>query len=563
MLAVHPAFGGSWWSQLRPSDLRSYDGDPMTWTGFTAALTDRDTWAFEISLYIKDGLTGQVFNNQSQTSLKLYDDLVSSGEASFYLRNYVTLSEWTGWHTVRLEVRDGNASLYLDGELKASKPTGLTIPFTQNSVTDANIGIGYARLENPDTGTVLWQSNYKDTHAVYTPRDFSAGYQWTAVGAALRNLPWTSDYHFKFDFTVPDEIGNGSYWLMYQSNGRVVFTLDKDARGCRFTFGSFSFVDGPTVYTPFQPSLAGRHVVTLSVVGTKLRIELDDATYEQTGERVTSSEYDHAVTTTAPVTFHSIELVDDTASTELWHATQLDFYLKYPALPWPYTALSPAGDSEAERLSLIRKNNIRTDQGGFEAEDHTVVSSIDTQLDLRGTPVTHTLIASSYFPMPENDGLLHYFPLITQGAALDGAGNRVTVGLIVTADYCNSQSNHTIQVLWSDGSGALHSVSKNVDSEFFGKRHLIAATMRANKDNSTWVTELYADGVQLIWDTGALTNFVFGNSAATTIGVNNVQLLGRVYTGFLSQSNKLDYAVVLNRVLSPEAIAALTPGTQA
>jgi hypothetical protein len=890
---VHPAFGGSWWSQLHPSDLRSYDGDPMTWDGFTDKLTEIGSgdWIFEIRLYIKDGLTGQVFNNQSQTPLKLLDDLVSSGEASFYIRNYVTLSEWTGWHVIRLEVTGGTASLYLDNEFKASKTTGLSIPFPQDSVTAADIGIDYAVLLKPDADVPVWYAEYKDTHANYADRDFSISYQWSAVQTALRGLPWENDYHFRFDFTVPEDFADGSYWLMLQSNGRVVATLDKDTRGSRFSLGTFSFTNGLTVYTPFQPSLAGRHEVTLAVVGTTLKITVDGTEYEQTGERVASSEYDRVITTQAPVTFHAIELVDDTAGTELWHATHADLYVKYPALPYPagiqralpfrnfaadpmtftdsYTAqdgigtddftlsvdftllrenasgyinigclrcsyyattkayqpsvqilktdgtkdalypvgtmhitgdivgikvikvgqnvrmvvyardgstvkdqtkplpdgatvtytsgattypgnifaasirndttgetvwqaaysdlydtsnpwpspvpenfaekakafydcqavvqeaLDPTHDykflldfeitkesgeasvfyagaanfpfgvycysdntirvfsnllraasnptaehtgsiaysgdtrlqgrhiielniegdamrtflngsevaytsntvrtgtttvglpncnsgyvykiqimdltigctvwsypSEAERVRLITKTNVRTDRGAFEAADASKVSGITTALDLRGTPVAHTFIASGYFPLPNNDGLLHYFPLLTQGAALDGTGDRVTAGLFVSVDYRNQQTSCNIKVVWADSSYALHSVTASVDSEFFNKRHLIAATMRTDRKTSKWTTELYVDGVLLTSDTGDVTRFVFGSAGSTTLGVDCIQIQGRIYTGFLSESNKIDYALVIGRVLSAAEIKVLTPGTQ-
>lgn len=718
MLAVHPAFGGSWWSQLRPSDLRSYDGDPMTWDGFADKLTEIGSgdWIFEIRLYIKDGLTGQVFNNQSQTPLKLLDDLVSSGEASFFLRNYVTLSEWTGWHVIRLEVTGGTASLYLDSEFKASKTTGLSIPFPQDSVTAADIGIDYAVLLKPGSDAPVWYAEYKDTHANYADRDFSISYQWSAVQTALQGLPWENDYHFRFDFTVPEDLADGSYWLMLQSNGRVVATLDKDTRGSRFSLGTFSFTNGLTVYTPFQPSLAGRHEVTLAVIGTTLKVTVDGTVYEQTGERVASSEYDRVITTQAPVTFHAIELVDDTVGTELWHATHADLYVKHPALPWPSSVpenfaekakafydcqavvrevLDPTHDysflieaeivrenpecsmfyaggdkfpfgvyvysdhtirvfsnllrvasdtsskyatvvaysegtrlqgrhtiesrvegttmhvfldgneithsytfartgtaavglpncnsgyvykiqitdltdnqvvwsypSEAERVRLITKTNVRTDRGAFEAADASKVSGIITTLDLRGTPVEHTLIVSGYFPLPSNNGFLHYFPLLTQGAALDGTGDRVIVGLLVRVDYRNQQTTRDIQVVWADSSYTLHSVSATVDSEFFDKRHLIAATLLVDRKTSKWTTGLYVDGVQLASNTGSLTRFVFGSAGSTTLGVDNVQIQGRIYTGFLSESNKIDYALVMGRVLSADEIKALTPGKQ-
>ena len=147
------------------------------------------------------------------------------------------------------------------------------------------------------------------------------------------SLPWTNDYHFTFDFTVADDFENGSYWIMYQSNGRISFALDKDARGCRFVFGSYSFNGGVFVYAPFASSLAGRHEVTLAVEGATLRVTVDGPVYEQSGERVESSAYNRVVTTSAPVTLHAVSLTDDSTGTAVWQAAYSD--LNDTSNPWP------------------------------------------------------------------------------------------------------------------------------------------------------------------------------------------------------------------------------------
>ena len=166
------------------------------------------------------------------------------------------------------------------------------------------------------------------------PRDFSEGYRWDALQAAMySSLPWTNDYHFTFDFTVADDFENGSYWIMYQSNGRISFALDKDARGCRFVFGSYSFNGGVFVYAPFASSLAGRHEVTLAVEGATLRVTVDGTVYEQSGERVESSAYNRVVTTSAPVTLHAVSLTDDSTGTAVWQAAYSD--LNDTSNPWP------------------------------------------------------------------------------------------------------------------------------------------------------------------------------------------------------------------------------------
>ena len=157
------------------------------------------------------------------------------------------------------------------------------------------------------------------------PRDFTKEYHWDKLHAALQSLPWENDYHFEFKFTVHD-FDTGSHWIMYQSAGRIVFSIEKDGRGCRFVFGSYSFTDSAPIYTSFVPSLTGEHVVTVAVVGSTFKVTVDGTPYEKSGERVASSEYDRAIMTVAPVSIHSVTLTDDTASSALWSAGYSELY---------------------------------------------------------------------------------------------------------------------------------------------------------------------------------------------------------------------------------------------
>ena len=354
ILGVFPDNGGSWLSPLHPPQLRNFKAVPMTWTTAKTAANGigTDNWSFEIKLNLKAKITGEVFNNVAGSSLKLYDDLVSSGEASFFLRNYVDTATWTGWHSIRLDVVDGTVALYLDGELQGSKATNsTTVQFDQASVSSADIEIESVSFTNLTTGKLVWQAPYTDLYVSYLPRDFNTSYQWNTLQTVLNtSLPWTDDYHFSFDFTVADDFENGRYWIMYQSNGRIAFALEKDARGFRFVFGSHSFNgDGVYIYAPFASSLAGRHEVTLAVEGATLRVTADGTVYEQTGERVESSEYNRVITTKAPVTIHSISLADDTTNTVLWQASISDLYESFPPPPWP----SPVPENFAEKAKAF------------------------------------------------------------------------------------------------------------------------------------------------------------------------------------------------------------------
>jgi hypothetical protein len=157
------------------------------------------------------------------------------------------------------------------------------------------------------------------------PRDFTKEYHWDKLHTALQSLPWENDYHFEFKFTVHD-FDTGSRWIMYQSAGRIVFSIEKDGRGCRFVFGSYSFADSAPIYTSFVPSLTGEHVVTVAVAGSTFKVTVDGTPYEKSGERVASSEYDRAIMTVAPVSIHSVALTDDTVSNVLWTAGYDELY---------------------------------------------------------------------------------------------------------------------------------------------------------------------------------------------------------------------------------------------
>ena len=191
------------------------------------------------------------------------------------------------------------------------------------------------------------------------PRDFTKEYHWDKLHTALQSLPWENDYHFEFKFTVHD-FDTGSHWIMYQSAGRIVFSIGKDARGCRFVFGSYSFTDSAPIYTSFVPSLTGEHVVTVAVVGSTFKVTVDGTTYEKSGERVASSEYDRTIMTVAPVSIHSITLTDDTVSTALWSAGYDELY--DTNIPMPSSVPRNFADENVQFSdSLVMQDSIGSD----------------------------------------------------------------------------------------------------------------------------------------------------------------------------------------------------------
>ena len=187
------------------------------------------------------------------------------------------------------------------------------------------------------------------------------------------------------------------------------------------------------------------------------------------------------------------------------------------------------------------------------------MSRIATQLDLRGAYAEKTFIADCWFPATTNNGTLNYFPMITQGDGLSGSGSSLVVNLSVQADYRASAVSRRLQLTWADASGSVHTTNVVVPDAFFGKRHRIVGVIRPGASSAQYINELYIDGEFVGSGSGSVSSFVFGKAAAASIAPGNLHLIGRDYTGFLSQSSLLYGALIFDRALSAAEIAALTP----
>ena len=116
ILGVVPDGGGMWLSPLRPDTPRNFAEKPEEWTDAMTAANQigSDDWSFQIKMNVLSQIqqtSGEIFNNDSGSPLKIYGDLIASGSAAFYLRNYVELETWTGKHELQLDVVSGNAAM--------------------------------------------------------------------------------------------------------------------------------------------------------------------------------------------------------------------------------------------------------------------------------------------------------------------------------------------------------------------------------------------------------------------------------------------------------------------
>lgn len=570
----------------------------------------------------------------------------------------------------------------------------------RDPITDAAQDPSCLLCLTPDRGGSWW-SRLRPA----MPRDFSEGYRWDALQAAMySSLPWTNDYHFTFDFTVADDFENGSYWIMYQSNGRISFALDKDARGCRFVFGSYSFNGGVFVYAPFASSLAGRHEVTLAVEGATLRVTVDGTVYEQSGERVESSAYNRVVTTSAPVTLHAVSLTDDSTGTAVWQAAYSDlndtsnpwpspvprnfaeepeawrdeettapsigeddceFFIRYRLDGYPegsaisqifyhnsqngsiniafagdgtggnysvirltdtdgvvipldrirqlgehtiriqrvglfvtvefdgevvatssagtkkiavYSTTAPVSDfdgvifetywkslttgrtvwsypSEAERVRLITKTNVRTDRGVFEAADDANIAGIATPLDFRGNTKSKTFIVRAFCPAhdPASEKL-YIHPFFGQGL-VSGSSSQYTFQFSLWEDRRAGYNIHLRSVV-SAGTPVYEANVRNAEL-YLEQWHTYVMVVDYRGDNcyihtfvdGTMIAERTISGTP-VWNTPAATT-----TQETTVGIRR-DPNSSYYAGSLT---RISAALIFDRALTAAEIAALSP----
>lgn len=566
----------------------------------------------------------------------------------------------------------------------------------RDPITDAAQDPSCLLCLTPDRGGSWW-SRLRPAQL----RDFSGGYQWDALQTAMySSLPWTSDYHFTFDFTVADDFEDGSYWVMYQSNGRIYFSLDKDTRGSRFVFGSYAFSGGVFIYTSFASSLAGRHEVTLAVEGATLRVTVDGTVYEQSGERVESSAYNRVVTTSAPVTLHAVSLTDDSTGTAVWQAAYSDLY--DTSNPWPspvprnfaeepeawrdekttapaieeddceffiryrldgypegsaisqvfyhnsqngsiniafagdgtggnysvirltdtdgfvipldrvrqlgehtiriqrvgltvtiefdgevaatssngtekvavYSTTAPVSDfdgvifetywkslttgrivwrypSEAERVRLITKTNVRTDRGAFEAADETKPARVDTALDLRGKVSSYTVVVDfEAAEFPETTTMECHQELAGQGGALIGSG---TPPICSIGYYLTSSGSARLQ-LSQEVAGGRHVVNATLTGRLSG-RHICCGVVEVDPAAPLTASTLYLDGVRI--GNASIYAVPTGNAA---VSARCFSIAGHSFTGgWPPYTGKVYSCLLFDRALSAAEIAALTP----
>ena len=552
LLCLTPDRGGSWWSRLRPAMPRDFAVEPMEWREFSAVAAAVGTDGFTLKI---------TFNRPSKTAGYLFYGAHFFGfmlaATNILCRisadNYVFIEEavvgdLSGRHTLKMTRRQGGVDYYLDGALVKTNATAwdvdLSLVFTAGRylTTDLDGTVESIALMNDTTGEIVWQAAYSDLYDTSNPwpspvpenfaENAKAFYDCQAVVREV--LDPTHDYSFLIDFKLDEAKTSGNVFyaipsdapfaLILQSNNQIdFFTNLLKPNGDSNSFAS--------IYAYYQSDvkLQGRHQIECKIEANMLSSYLDGVLVAQ---KTSNLERTGTVAVGLPNCnsgyVYKIQITDLTDNQVVW---------SYP--------------SEAERVRLITKTNVRTDRGAFEAADETQSARVDTALDLRGKVSSYTVVVDfEAAEFPETTTMECHQELAGQGGALIGSG---TPPICSIGYYLASSGSARLQ-LSQEVAGGRHVVNATLTGRLSG-RHICCGVVEVDPASPLTASTLYLDGVRI--GNASIYAVPTGNAA---VNATCFSIAGHSFTGgWASYTGKVYSGLLFDRALSAAEIAALTP----
>ena len=560
LLCLTPDRGGSWWSRLRPPTPRNFADNPMAWTDAKTALDVTDqSHDFTFEIEFKCVKTNAVYIFASDGSNDFIRVFMSSGEiivstallstASGGSTQFSAGSDSTNRHALTVKMIENTITALIDGEIVYTREN-LVRNAIEISAPRSNAGYVYKiSITDDTTGEIVWQAAYSDLYDTSNPwpspvpenfaENAKAFYDCQAV--VREALDPTHDYSFLIDFKLDEAKTSGNVFyaipsdapfaLILQSNNQIdFFTNLLKPNGDSNSFAS--------IYAYYQSDvkLQGRHQIECKIEANMLSSYLDGVLVAQKTSNLER-------TGTAAVGIpncnsgyvYKIKITDLTDNQVVW---------SYP--------------SEAERVRLITKTNVRTDRGAFEAADENTIAGVATQLDLRGNATSKTFIVRAFCPAHDPaSGKLYIHPFFGQGA-INQSASLYTFQFSLWEDR---RSGGTTQLFPTISTGTDTPGANVTGAEIYlDQWHTYAMVIDYNGGNC--YIRAFVDGVLLrertvsgtpAWNTSATTT-----AQETTVGIRR-DPNASYYAGSLT---RITAALVFDRALSAAEIAALTPKKQ-
>lgn len=555
LLCLTPDRGGSWWSRLRPPTPRNFADNPMAWTDAKTALDVTDqSHDFTFEIEFKCVKTNAVYIFASDGSNDFIRVFMSSGEiivstallstASGGSTQFSAGSDSTNRHALTVKMIENTITASIDGEIVYTREN-LVRNAIEISAPRSNAGYVYKiSITDDTTGETVWQAAYSDLYDTSNPwpspvpenfaENAKAFYDCQAV--VQEALDPTHDYSFLIEADrVSERTENSLFYagtdklpfgVYYHADHTIKFftNLLRNEGDPSGTYASLNFYTG----TDWLP---GRHAFEARIEGNAITTYVDGVQY------ATSNKF--ARTGTAAVGLpncnsgyvYKIQITDLTDNQVVW---------SYP--------------SEAERVRLITKTNVRTDRGAFEAADETQPARVDTALDLRGKVSSYTVVVDfEAAEFPETTTMECHQELAGQGGALIGSG---TPPICSIGYYLASSGSARFQ-LSQEVAGGRHVVNATLTGRLSG-RHICCGVVEVDPAAPLTASTLYLDGVRI--RNASIYAVPTGNAA---VNARCFSIAGHSFTGGWSPyTGKVYSGLLFDRALSAAEIAALTPKKQ-
>ena len=557
LLCLTPDRGGSWWSRLRPPTPRNFAADSMTFTDSYTAQdgigTDDFTLSVDFTLLRKNvpgtiniGCMQCIYYDSTKGHQPCVRILKSDGTkdalypvgTSHILENVASIKVIKTGQNVRMVVYARDGSTVKDKTLPL--PDGATVTSLSGATTYPG-NIFAASIRNDTTGTDVWQAAYSDLYDMSNPwpspvpenfaENAKAFYDCQAV--VQEALDPTHDYSFLIEADrVSERTENSLFYagtdklpfgVYYHADHTIKFftNLLRNEGDPSGTYASLNFYTG----TDWLP---GRHAFEARIEGNAITTYVDGVQY------ATSNKF--ARTGTAAVGLpncnsgyvYKIQITDLTDNQVVW---------SYP--------------SEAERVRLITKTNVRTDRGAFEAADETQPARVDTALDLRGKVSSYTVVVDfEAAEFPETTTMECHQELAGQGGALIGS----SYPPICSIGYYLASSGSARLQLSQEVAGGRHVVNATLTGRLSG-RHICCGVVEVDPAAPLTASTLYLDGVRI--GNASIYAVPTGNAA---VNATCFSIAGHSFTGgWASYTGKVYSGLLFDRALSAAEIAALTP----
>ena len=553
------ADSGTLW-QAAHSDLyaiyepRNFADNPMAWTDAKTALDVTDQshdFTFEIEFKCVETNAVYVFASDAsrdfiRVSMSAGQVIVNSALMSTSpggSTQFSAGSDSTNRHALTVKMIGNTITALIDGEIVYTREN-LVRNAIEISAPRSNAGYVYKiSITDDTTGEIVWQAAHSNLYNMLppppwpspVPENFAekakAFYDCQAV--VREELDPTHDYSFLIEAEIVRENPECSMFYaggdkfpfgVYVYNDHTIRVFSNLLRSASDTSSKYVTVVAYSGDTRLQ----GRHTIESRVEGTAMRVFLD-------GNEIEHS-YTFARTGTAAVGLpncnsgyvYKIQITDLTDNQVVW---------SYP--------------SEAERVRLITKTNVRTDRGAFEAADETQPARVDTALDLRGKVSSYTVVVDfEAAEFPETTTMECHQELAGQGGALIGSG---TPPICSIGYYLASSGSARLQ-LSQEVAGGRHVVNATLTGRLSG-RHICCGVVEVDPAAPLTASTLYLDGVRI--GNASIYAVPTGNAA---VNARCFSIAGHSFTGgWPPYTGKVYSGLLFDRALSAAEIAALTP----